>query len=1035
MTQCPNCDRAGRTWVVAEDDRFCGLCGRPVRDVRLRPQDEAVRPERTGQVPTYHWMIGESEASRTLPLIVENAGTFPVDSIHLTVDPPAAGKITDGPPQPLDREGKRPAAFVLAKPAAASPQPVEVTVGVENFPKSRVRLRAVPAPRRFTARAMRNDLWSRITATQLGQVFEVVADRGADDKQLLWQTPKLTLLSWSTGDVELEVAPEAGAGVLPAAAGPASAAWEGASELRVTRPDNGRPQYPMQFLIQGPAREDYEGTLSVQLDALGGPRVRVPVRVVQGRPEWVCRVPAADVTQLQLPAGCYSSLRVRFDRIMAGEKKLEDRVRRRELRVTLSDPQIRCRAVLVSEGASEIDYRLRLWTPARQQKVDLDLQLVAVLENQEAVISRPRRLTLDIQEAGELNSGQRIVVDFGTTNTCVARCDAGAASKHCLKFPSLVRTDREPDMIPTLLWVRSADDAADPECLIGEPARQRGRTGTEPGRLFREFKPAVGLKGPPYTVDSPKGGGKPAEYTATDLAKLFLRELLLEIRAGIDNQVIESLEITYPSTFTFEQRQALQQVLRELKQDCGIAGEVSVLIDEATAGAFKDLLAHLVKLNDGRPGDLPERLGVVLYDIGGGTVDVALLSAERRPDAEPQEFEEDTPAYDLLPRGVTGLRDFAGKNITLAIRQLLEERLWEALYKGKKMFVGENGWVPLPMLMLKAAHSPAVVAAARHNDAFLHEVAEKIKTDLYGRAAGVDERTLKTRPASEWYPKLPQDIAPLAAELLLTQDRQLHEFELLQVASVADEKITPVPAEQWAKWIGGLPLTRQHIDDYIDPALRESFERARLMLESVHPDRTYVPPTRLLLAGGSSNLPIIRKMAEEVLDVAPAHIEFSEYTAKRKVVLGAAFYSHAHRQPAFVQIVPHDPKDFVLLPIVYEMGGMAFRTIFPAGFRVAGPASAVTKAYGRLERLTLQLYEDIDYRTGEKWVPTEQMQRLGMQAAGKEPLTRFQIAFGPGADSSRVVHWLEHTPDGLRKMWVQYARKDRPQPVTEPRDI
>jgi len=80
----------------------------------------------------------------------------------------------------------------------------------------------------------------------------------------------------------------------------------------------------------------------------------------------------------------------------------------------------------------------------------------------------------------------KLAIDFGTTNSVIARWDETSGDGQTLDLPPLsLHTGSGAFLIPTLLYVK---DGRSGEIVIGEAVRQQ-ELDREPGnRLFRNFK-------------------------------------------------------------------------------------------------------------------------------------------------------------------------------------------------------------------------------------------------------------------------------------------------------------------------------------------------------------------------------------------------------------------------------------------------------------------------------------------------------------------------------------------------------------------
>ena len=179
----------------------------------------------------------------------------------------------------------------------------------------------------------------------------------------------------------------------------------------------------------------------------------------------------------------------------------------------------------------------------------------------------------------------------------------------------------------------------------------------------------------------------------------------------------------------------------------------------------------------------------------------------------------------------------------------------------------------------------------------------------------------------------------------------------------------------------------------------------------------------LLLAGGASRLPLIWKMAQISAEdgglAYPAHrIGFAEAKAKRKVALGSALYAYVRNRPLEFDLVPQPATDFVLLPMVHEVGTKSFDCIFPASYHAnSDPVEKTYKVGSTARELRLAVWESIDYRK-EHWEPDDELKALGMHSPGKSMLTTLVLHF-KNHENTLVRHFLKRNGHG-RTIEVQY---------------
>jgi molecular chaperone DnaK (HSP70) len=197
----------------------------------------------------------------------------------------------------------------------------------------------------------------------------------------------------------------------------------------------------------------------------------------------------------------------------------------------------------------------------------------------------------------------RLVIDFGTTNTVVARWSESREEPETLRLPGLsaAPTPNQPSTIPSLVYVL---DASKGQVLAGEEVRAGGYDVKNDPRFFSGFKRAIVAvhREPPRVLDG-------VEVTYEQAGEWFLRRVLEAARSvGEDTREIIA---TVPV-------QSFEQYVNWLGQaSLRLGVQEMQIVDESTAAA----LGYDVQ----RP-----RSAVLVFDFGGGTLD---LSVVRTPEA------------------------------------------------------------------------------------------------------------------------------------------------------------------------------------------------------------------------------------------------------------------------------------------------------------------------------------------------------------------------------------------------------------------
>jgi molecular chaperone DnaK (HSP70) len=198
-----------------------------------------------------------------------------------------------------------------------------------------------------------------------------------------------------------------------------------------------------------------------------------------------------------------------------------------------------------------------------------------------------------------------IAVDFGTSNTVVARWNAAAQSPETVLLSSLsVTLGDDPPMVPSLVYVEQPKTET---IIAGQTVRDRGLDITTDARFFSNFKRGIGS---PLQGFLPDIDGQ--TLTFEQLGKWFLTTVL--DKAGVNETDADSLVFTVPVDSFESYRLWLGELAESLK-----FSQVR-LIDEPTAAA----------LGYGLTGNQT----LLVLDIGGGTLDwslVELAIPEARP--------------------------------------------------------------------------------------------------------------------------------------------------------------------------------------------------------------------------------------------------------------------------------------------------------------------------------------------------------------------------------------------------------------------
>ena len=197
----------------------------------------------------------------------------------------------------------------------------------------------------------------------------------------------------------------------------------------------------------------------------------------------------------------------------------------------------------------------------------------------------------------DLRNSNTYAIDFGTSNTVIARWNRATEQAESVKIPQFSQEiPTLPPVIPSLLYV---EDAKTEKTLIGQQVRDRGLDLAQNSRCFRSFKRGIAsdIQGFLPELDG-------VSVTFAQIGEWFLKNAIAKIPVA-SGEKIDSLVLTVPVD-SFE---AYRLWLTDISQ--ALAIEQIRILDEPTAAA----LGY---------GVAAQNLLLVI-DFGGGTLDLSLI--------------------------------------------------------------------------------------------------------------------------------------------------------------------------------------------------------------------------------------------------------------------------------------------------------------------------------------------------------------------------------------------------------------------------
>ncbi|AFY46767.1 molecular chaperone [Nostoc sp. PCC 7524] len=197
-----------------------------------------------------------------------------------------------------------------------------------------------------------------------------------------------------------------------------------------------------------------------------------------------------------------------------------------------------------------------------------------------------------------------IAIDFGTSNTVIARWNPVTQQPETINLPSLsVQQSLNPPLIPSLVYV---EDANQSKVIVGQQVRDRGFDLKSDSRFFRSFKRGIGADIQGFL---PELDGQ--MITFEQVGQWFLTQIITQLapqEGGLD-----SLVLTVPVDSFEAYRHWLGTVCQTLPV------EQVRMLDEPTAAALGYGLADQEIL--------------LVVDFGGGTLDLSLVQLNKSTQA------------------------------------------------------------------------------------------------------------------------------------------------------------------------------------------------------------------------------------------------------------------------------------------------------------------------------------------------------------------------------------------------------------------
>ena len=493
-----------------------------------------------------------------------------------------------------------------------------------------------------------------------------------------------------------------------------------------------------------------------------------------------------------------------------------------------------------------------------------------------------------------------LAIDFGTTNSCCAYIDENDLYK--LK------------LIP--LEDRKTDDSGNPIIfdLNIMPSSIIYRVKPENGRDYdvgskAETDRTDGRDGP-YYISSVKrwlGYGwhrhfpNKKEFQPTDVVSHILKHKINKVEDHLEQQNLPSkitrCVVTYPTKFNQQQQDALRQAFENI----GITD--LILIDEASAASMGIIFNNYENLS----GDYR----LLVYDFGGGTIDIVLSQVTKKGDD-----------ITIEPIARDGDPKYGGDDVTQAIVDyIISEYRWriEEISPGHEFDIPYFG----PRQILQPSVNTDVDDPAGYNSTNLYRRAEEMKRDL------------STQSETEFS----IDLKVVEHDVTTTLRKFIEKIINNDIQDESD-------LQKRTQDIERVKLTEAQFELYIQRALYNTFAKIDAMIA----DTGERLPDDVVLAGQSSKMRFVKQMmADHFKNKYQKDIEIHlDDNPKTCVVMGAAEYSMSYTVPTIggdVNIVSLSNKTHTRFGITRSKPGIGpvFGEIIPKGKMIPDESYSTTE--------------------------------------------------------------------------------------------
>ncbi len=458
-------------------------------------------------------------------------------------------------------------------------------------------------------------------------------------------------------------------------------------------------------------------------------------------------------------------------------------------------------------------------------------------------------------------------IDFGTTSTCVSYLPNGSQNL----TPELIKMGRLTE-IPTWIYFESIQKIHDEKVSkIRRMSRFKEQTNLNPKLLIRGIKRYLGSN-INYNIHKIPYGSMCYIFETEELVALYLQELQKDF-VKETKTFFGYVGNTSPCNFGIAERNALIKSYEQLKPPVH-QGRLELDIDEPTAAAIFYTIKEIEKqggtLEDyvKRYGDGQIQRNLLIYDFGGGTIDIALVSIYANANKN-----EEKIRFQLL--GNTSIMDFGGDNVTLALLKRIKAYFCNLLLQGNEVQIAHDNrnrglasyepWYEEFMNLHSMKHK---LEQYLKNDTNLtvydkNRLDSIIKSLIVTNFADFPEGSYERKDALELFGSF-WEACDQAKKNLCNQGDKLENFLMFMN-----------PLEIWYKQLGIeendslIERMREHsitlekdLYPFIETPLKQSVRAMKLVCMKEF-DQGFHTINEIQLVGNSSKIPLVKKLIEE----------------------------------------------------------------------------------------------------------------------------------------------------------------------------